>query len=111
MMSSQDGFSIVRKMLDEQSRLWVVFVERDRGESFDSKVLKLTDNGELLLSKYEVAAFRINLESAEFRYADPREAADPAKAGESFDFCLALSWPNGARCRLFVVRDEPAIKD
>jgi len=104
MMSSEDGFSLLRKMLDERLPLWVVFVEGDGAEHFDSKVLRLTGD-ELVLSKYEVAGLALNLAGADFRFADPIESSNPGKAGEPFEWCLALSWPNGALCRLFVVRD------
>lgn len=102
-MSSGDGFSMLKKMREEELPLWVIFVEQDRKEYFDSKVLDLTGD-KLFLAKYEVAAFRIDLEGAAFGFADPRESTDPEKIGKTFEWCLALSWPNGARCRLFVLR-------
>ncbi len=108
-MSSEDGFLILKKMRDEHSRLWVVFVERDKTEHFDSRVSDVTDDGKLVLSKYEVADFVVDLDGVGFRYADPRESADPERIRESFDSCLALSWPNGARCRLFVIRDSESV--
>lgn len=106
MMSSEDGLSILRKIRDESSRIYVHFVEHDKEERFSSAIRAITDDGGLVLSRYEVALLVLNLEGVEFRYEDPRAAANPEKAAKFFDSCLELSWPNGSRCRLYVVRDD-----
>ena len=106
MMSFEEGLSILRKIRDESSRIYVTFVEHNKEERFSSKVLGLTEDGGLVLFMHEVAAFLVNLEGAEFQYSDPREAAVPEKAGRVFDSCLLMSWPNGAQCRLFVLRPD-----
>jgi hypothetical protein len=104
-MSSEEGLSILRKMRDESSRIYVAFVEHNKEERFAGTVKEVTEDG-LALGKYEVGFFLLNLENVQFRFSDPREAAVPEKAGAVFDSCLLLAWPNGARCRLFVVRDD-----
>jgi hypothetical protein len=106
MMSFEDGLSILRKIQEESSRIYVHFVEHDKEERFSSEIRGLTDDGVLALKRYEVALLAFNLEGVTFRYEDPRVAANPEKAAEFFDSCLELSWPNGSRCRLYVVRDD-----
>ncbi len=110
-MSSEDGLSILRKMRDESSRIYVRFIEGDKDERFLSVVREVTDES-LILYKYEVGFFLLVLDRTEFQYSDPREAeqAEKGKAAHLFDSCLELSWPNGALCRLYVLRDdsEPA---
>jgi len=60
------------------------------------------------LYKYEVGFFVLVLDRIEFSYADPREAEhdEKVKAAQLFDSCLELSWPNGALCRLYVLRGD-----
>jgi hypothetical protein len=106
MMSSEEGLSILRKIREESSRIFVHFVEHKKEESFLSDVRLITDQGMLFLGKYEVGLFLLNLESVEFTYADPRETAHPEKAAEVFESCLELSWPNGSHCSLYVVRED-----
>ena len=82
------------------------FVEHGKDERFTSRIAAIAEDGGLVLVRYEVALLVLNLEKVEFKYADPREAAHPEKAARFFDSCLELSSPNGARCRLYVVRDD-----
>src|SRR5438046_23582 len=106
-MSSEEGFSILRKMRDESSRIYVRFIEGDRKEGFLSVVREVTEEA-LILYKYEVGFFLLALDRIAFWYGDPREAdpEDIEKATQLFDSCIELSWPNGAICRLYVLRDD-----
>jgi hypothetical protein len=105
MMSSEDGLSVLRKMRDESSRLWVRFIEDDIDEQFLSFVCEVTEDT-LILYKYAVACLTVGLQRIEFAYADPREAEEPEKAARIYEYCLELSWPNGSLCRLNVMRDD-----
>jgi hypothetical protein len=105
MMSSEDGLSILRKMRDESSRLWVRFIEDNIDEQFLSFVCEVTEDT-LILYKYAVACLAVGLDRIEFAYADPREAEDQEKATRIYEYCLELSWPNGSVCRLNVMRDD-----
>ena len=105
MMSSEEGFSILRKMREESSPLYVHFTEGDKKETFLSVLREVTDDA-LILSKYEVGFFLLALDRIEFRYADTRESEQPERAGRIFDSCLELSWPNGTVCQLYVLRDD-----
>jgi hypothetical protein len=105
MISAEEGLSILRKLHEESSRICVQFVEHNKAEDFLSQILRIED-GVLFLQMYEVAAFLVDLEGAEFKYEDPREAAHPESAGCIFDCRLTLCWDNGATCRLTVVQDD-----
>jgi hypothetical protein len=101
----EEGFSILRKIRDESSPLWVHFIEDDTDEQFLSFVSEVTEDT-LILYKYVVACLAVGLEGVEFAYADPREAEEPEKAARVYEYCLELSWPNGLVCRLNVMRDD-----
>jgi hypothetical protein len=105
MISAEEGLSILRKIHEESSRIYVQFVEHNKAEDFLSQILRIED-GVLFLQMYQVAAFLVDLEGAEFKYEDPREAAHPESAGRNFDCRLTLCWDNGATCRLTVVQDD-----
>jgi hypothetical protein len=104
MISPEEGLSILKKIHEESSRIYVQFVEHDQAEDFLSKILRIED-GVLFLQMYEVAAFLVDLEGVSFKSEDPREA-HPERAGRIFDCRLTLCWDNGARCRLTVVQDD-----
>jgi len=104
-MSSEEGFSVLRKMRDESSPLWVHFIDDDTDEQFLSFVSEVTEDT-LILYKYVVACLAVGLEGVEFTYADPREAEEPEKAARVYEYCLELSWPNGLVCRLNVMRND-----
>jgi hypothetical protein len=105
MMSYDEGVSILNKLRDESSHVLVRFVEHKTSESFGSRVLKV-ELPLLILAKYEVASWLVNLLGAEFRYSDPREAVVPGQATATFEFCLQISWPEGSILRLYKVRDD-----
>ena len=105
-MSFEEGLSILRKIQEESSRIYVHFVEHGKEERFLSDVRAITEDGGLVLGRYEVALLVFNLEGVTFRYEDPRTAAHPEKAAKFFNSCLELSWSKGSLCRLYVVRDD-----
>jgi hypothetical protein len=109
-VTCEEGLSILRKMRDESSRLWVRFIEDDTDEQFLSFVCEITGDT-LILYKYAVACLAVGLERIEFAYADPREAEEPEKATRIYEYCLELSWPNGSLCRLNVMRDDLTLSE
>jgi hypothetical protein len=97
-LSSDEGFSILRKMREKSSKICVHFLAHGREERFASSVQAITKEV-LIVSKYTVGLFAVNLEDVIFACEDSREAR-PGYAGNMLETLLELSWPNGARCRL-----------
>jgi hypothetical protein len=114
MMSSSDKEELLlqlRKLHEESARLWVNFAERERNEQFVGNILEIQPEV-LAVSKYEVAALVFNLETvSSFSFAGVEEATVPSEADKSFEYCLQLSWPSGARCRLYRVRADFDVTD